>query len=172
MVPTTCLRPMYYLSTRKSALRMVCMAESWIILCSVLVICREGWIPARLVKETWQLCAGLYSKLRTVVNSRPCFRVTLEVHWPVRWTTPVLFMVWWVGETNVEGRTSQGSTHGSLTFCSGYNQRFKQLLHKQPPSRNISINSGASLNMPETVAKELVIYRATRVCVTLFSIAT
>lgn len=62
MVPTTCWRPMYCLSARKSAVRDVFMAASWIILCSVLVICREGWIPARLVEETCQFTACYHSK--------------------------------------------------------------------------------------------------------------
>lgn len=39
------------------------MAASWIILCSVLVICREGWIPARLVEETCKLTSMLSFKI-------------------------------------------------------------------------------------------------------------
>lgn len=163
MVPTTCWRPMYCLSTRKSAVRRRFMAASWTILCSVLVICREGWIPAKLVEETCQFTACCHSKymhyllfyckylkysnvFATWSAVLFCFRATLEVHWLVTRMAPVLFMVWWVGETNVERRTSLGSTHASLTFWTGSGQRLKQHLHKQ----HLSLS-----NMTESEAKDL-----------------
>lgn len=164
MVPTTCWRPMYCLSTRKSAVRRRFTAASWTILCSVLVICREGWIPAKLVEETCQFTACCHSKyihyllfyckfLKYFCENTStwsavlfCFRAILEVHWLVTRIAPVLFMVWWVGETNVERRTSLGSTHASLTFWTGSGQRLKQHLHEQ----HLSLS-----NMTESEAKEL-----------------